>query len=126
MIPQRTKFVMHEHWAKKSGHHFDLRILKDDVLKSWAVPRAKLPGRGERILCIQVPDHPKSYYNFTGNITDVYGRGKVSIYDRGPCTILSWKKEKIGIDFKGKKIKGTYWMIKLAKSKKSWLLLRGK
>ncbi len=35
------KFVIHEHWA--SHHDFDLRLERDGVLRSFAIPRV-FPG----------------------------------------------------------------------------------
>ena len=123
---KRSKFVIHDHDARRAGHHFDFRIEWDGVLKSWAIPKARLPEKGDKVLSIQVPDHPMSYYNFTGEITDTYGRGTVRIHDKGPCIILAWKPDRIGFDLKGKVVKGTYWLIKLASTKKEWLLIKGK
>jgi len=127
-MSETTKYVIHDHHAKRAGHHFDLRILKDDVLKSWAIPKARLPKKGERLLAIRVPDHHKDYISFEGNIDDTYGKGTVSIFDDGVCIILKWSYDKIGFVFKGKKSAGMYWLLKMAgkKQTKNWLLIRGK
>ena len=120
----RTKFVIHDHTAKKAGHHFDFRIEYQGKLKSWAIPKARLPEKGQYLLAIQTPDHPLSYYNFEGEIKDGYGQGNVTIFDKGVCDILRWKKDQIGFILKGKKVQGKFWLIRT--NKKSWLLLRGK
>ena len=124
---KKTKFVIHDHDAKRAGHHWDLRLAYDDVLKSWAIPKARCPEKStDKVLAIRVPDHAMDYYDFEGNITDEYGRGKVDIYDKGECTIITWKKDKINFILKGKKIKGKFWLIKLANKGASWLWLRSK
>ncbi|MFQ6011618.1 MAG: hypothetical protein ACE5KG_05550, partial [Nitrososphaerales archaeon] len=33
---QTTRFVIHEHKARKAGLHYDLRIKIGEVLKDWA------------------------------------------------------------------------------------------
>ncbi len=125
-MAKNTKFVIHDHDAKRSGHHFDLRIEWDGVLKSWAIPKARMPEKGEKIMAVQTPDHPLDWYGFEGEITDEYGRGRVKIHDQGKCQILKWTKERIGVIFKGKKVKGTFWMIRLAGQTKNWIIIQGR
>ena len=43
---------------------------RDDVLKSWAVPKGLPERTGERRLAIAVEDHPLSYGNFKGTIPE--------------------------------------------------------
>ena len=46
------------HDADVAGRHLDLRLVDPNGLAhSWAVPAAKLPGPGEKVLAIQQPTH---------------------------------------------------------------------
>jgi len=126
-MTKTTRFVIHDHFSKGgSGHHWDLRIYYQGKLKSWAIPKHKLPEKGKPSLAVQVNDHPLSYYNFTGIIKDGYGRGKVDIYDKGVCILLEWKPNKIGVLYKGSKIRGTYWLIRTKRDPKMWVWVKGK
>ena len=99
-----TSFVIHEHHA--THLHWDLRLLHDGVLKSWAVP--KEPKAGVARLAIQVDDHPSSYISFEGIITQGYGAGTVKIWDEGKCSISKYTKESILFELKGKKLDGVF------------------
>lgn len=117
-----TKFVLHEHWSRT--HHFDFRLEKDKVLKSWALPKGMPTGKEKR-LAIQVGDHALSYGDFEGKIPEgQYGAGKVEIADSGTYTTESWKPRKVVFSLKGKKYSGKYVLLHLEKDK--WLLFKGK
>tara|TARA_Y100000310_G_C20691081_1_gene822259 strand:+ start:2289 stop:2678 length:390 start_codon:yes stop_codon:yes gene_type:complete len=126
-----TKYVIHRHLAKTAGEHWDLRIKKGPVLKSWAIPKHRMPEKGERLYAIQTPDHSLVWYNFKGTIEDGYGKGKVEIFEQGKCNILFWGPKKIIVEFFGIKIKGKYILIRMEKfdkgnQKASWLIIKGK
>jgi DNA ligase D-like protein (predicted 3'-phosphoesterase) len=64
-------FVLHEHHQPR--HHFDLRLERDGVLLSWAVPRGLPERTDENRLAIQVPDHELeqlTYEDATKSIAD--------------------------------------------------------
>lgn len=60
---QRPVFVLHEH--QKPRHHFDLRLERDGVLKSWAVPKGMPTSTGENRLAVAVADHDLEHAGYT-------------------------------------------------------------
>ena len=121
-------FVIQEHWA--SRHHFDFRLEKDGVLKSWAIPRSIPQNAGEKRLAIEVEDHDLDYADFEGEITEGYGKGKVKVWDRGYHFADKWEEDEILLELKGNKVKGKYALIRTKGSKaddnRQWLLIKRK
>ncbi len=121
-----NKFVLHEHFSQH--HHFDFRLERDDVLKSWAVPKGLPERTGERRLAIAVEDHPLSYGNFKGTIPEgEYGAGEVRIADAGRYETLVWGDERIEVVLHGRQFSGKYVLLRFKKAgEKNWLVLKGK
>jgi len=109
-------FVIQKHHA--SHLHYDLRLEKDGVLKSWAVPKEPPKEIGIKRLAIQVEDHPLDYANFEGEISEgSYGAGLVEIWDKGYYIPSKFEASEIIFELKGEKLKGTYCLINLVRSK---------
>ncbi|CAG0992299.1 Multifunctional non-homologous end joining protein LigD [Methanosarcinales archaeon] len=119
-------FVVQEHHARRL--HYDLRLEKDGVLKSWAVPKGPPEISGDRRLAVQVEDHPLEYGKFEGTIPQgQYGAGTVKIWDKGSYETIYWTENKIEFIVKGEKMKGRYVLVKFKKAgEKNWLLFKGK
>jgi len=118
-------FVVQEHHARRL--HYDLRLEKDGVLKSWAVPKGPPETSGDRRLAVQVEDHPLEYGKFEGAIPQgQYGAGTVKIWDKGFYETIYWKEDKIEFIVKGEKMEGRYVLVKFKKAgEKNWLLFKG-
>lgn len=120
---ERPIYVVQEHHA--SHLHYDLRLEFDNVLKSWALPKG-MPLSSEKRLGVQTEDHPLGYAKFKGIIPEGhYGAGKVIIWDRGTFELIDRKEDKIVVNIKGEKVRGTYIILRL-KDKKNWLIFRKK
>ena len=125
---EKQIFVVQEHHAR--ALHYDLRLEKDGVLKSWAVPKGIPETPSQRRLAVETEDHPYEYAKFEGSIPEgQYGAGTVKIWDKGQYETKFWDESKIEFTLNGQRLKGRYTLVWLKKAKgkqKSWLLLKSK
>jgi DNA ligase D-like protein (predicted ligase)/DNA ligase D-like protein (predicted 3'-phosphoesterase) len=119
-----NSFVIQEHHAHKL--HYDLRLERDGVLKSWAVPKGVPETVGEKHLAVAVEDHPLEYGTFEGEIPKgEYGAGTVTIWDSGTYETKHWDAEKIEITLHGQRLNGPYVLVKFKRvGKNEWLVFR--
>jgi len=119
-----NSFVIQEHHARHV--HYDLRLERDGVLKSWAVPRGIPETAGEKHLAVAVEDHPLEYGSFEGEIPKgEYGAGTVTIWDSGTYDTRHWDEEKIEVMLHGRRLDGAYVLVKFKRAgKNDWLLFR--
>lgn len=119
-------FVIQEHRART--HHFDFRIERDGVLKSWAIPRGMPDIPGEKRLAVMTEDHPLDYAGFEGEIPEGEpGAGTVSLWDSGSARVLSWDEGKIEVLLSGARVRGKYFLLRFRRAgEKDWLLIRAK
>ncbi len=119
----RLRFSVQEHHARRL--HWDLRLEKDGVLKSWALPKGPPLEPGVRRLAIQTEDHPLEYIYFEGTIPPGhYGAGEVKLWDKGEYEIEEWSPGKIVVFFYGQKLRGRYALVHLRDS--NWLMIKSK
>jgi len=129
-----NSFVVHEHRARHL--HYDLRMERDGVLKSWAVPKGIPEQAGEKHLAVATEDHPLEYLTFEGTIpAGEYGAGTEAIWDTGTYETLAWDEGKIEVVFHGNRLSGRYVLVRFqgggkgqyARSNaegKNWLLFK--
>jgi bifunctional non-homologous end joining protein LigD len=120
---EKRLMVVQEHNADKAGVHWDIRFEaygslldyrakrvvtnepmgKDPrILKSFCVPKARLPVAGEKILAISTEDHPWEYKDFSGVIESGYGKGTVKLLFCDYIDIETFTGTKIVFAYQGK------------------------
>src|SRR3954454_21036399 len=100
-------FVIQQHHARSL--HWDLRLERDGVLVSWAVPRGVPRDPARDHLAKHTEDHPLEYAGFSGEIpAGEYGAGRMTIYDRGAYTTEKWEDDKVIVVLHGSKVSGRY------------------
>ncbi|SFQ42454.1 bifunctional non-homologous end joining protein LigD [Amycolatopsis arida] len=100
-------FVIQEHHARRL--HWDVRLERDGVLVSWAVPKGLPPEPGTPRLAVHTEDHPLEYATFEGEIpAGEYGGGRMLIWDRGRYETLHWSDHKVEIALHGERVRGRY------------------
>src|SRR6476619_4003183 len=85
-------FVVQRHDARRL--HYDLRLERDGVLASWALPKGLPLESGERHLAVHTEDHPLEYLHFSGEIPrGEYGAGLMEIWDDGHYETVEVKRD---------------------------------
>jgi bifunctional non-homologous end joining protein LigD len=103
----RNRFVVHEHHARRL--HWDLRLERDGVLVSWAVPKGIPPDPARNHLAVHTEDHPLEYIEFSGDIpAGQYGAGTMKIWDRGSYDTHKFREDEVMVTFHGERLRGRY------------------
>lgn len=117
------RFVVHRHDASRL--HWDLRLEREGVLKSWAVPKEPPVAPGVKRLAVGVEDHDLDQIDFEGEIPEgEYGAGTVEIWDDGMYDLLSEHGRRLKLALRGRRLRGEYVLVPL--EGKNWLFFRTK
>ncbi len=136
------RFVVHKHAASRL--HYDLRLELDGVLKCWALPKGPSANPHERRFAARTEDHPLAYAGFEGVIPKgEYGAGPSLIWDAGTFSPddkghAYWDDRagaeaqlrheiaagKVSVTFRGKKLKGSWALVRTKDDGTQWLLLK--
>lgn len=125
------RFVIQEHHASRL--HWDLRLERDGVLVSWAVPKGVPPTTAKNSLAVMTEDHPLQYLDFAGEIPrGEYGAGTMTVWDTGTYELEKWRDDEVIATLDGR-ADGPLGRVRLALirtegrgEKSQWLLHRMK
>jgi bifunctional non-homologous end joining protein LigD len=116
-----NRFVIHEHHARRL--HWDLRLERDGVLVSWALPRGIPPDPGENRFAVHTEDHPLSYIDFEGDIPEgEYGAGEIRIWDQGTYETEKFEDAKVVVRLDGERVQGRYALFQMKEA--DWMIHR--
>jgi bifunctional non-homologous end joining protein LigD len=116
-----SRFVIQEHHARSL--HWDLRLERDGVLVSWAVPKGIPDDPQRNRLAVHVEDHPLGYIDFAGEIpAGSYGAGEVQIWDAGTYDCHKFRDDEVIVTFHGERVRGKYALFQT--NGKNWMIHR--
>jgi bifunctional non-homologous end joining protein LigD len=121
----QARFVIHEHSATRL--HWDLRLERDGVLASWAIPKGLPPEPKDNRLAVWTENHPLEYVDFHGEIPEgQYGAGTMTIWDHGTYECLKWEPRKIEVALHGERVDARYALFPISKEEQSkeWMIHR--
>ncbi len=100
-------YVIQQHHARRL--HWDLRLERDGVLVSWALPRGLPRDPARNHLAVHTEDHPMEYADFAGDIpAGEYGAGRMVIYDKGRYSTEKWRDDEVVVVLHGERAAGRY------------------
>ncbi|SCE68790.1 bifunctional non-homologous end joining protein LigD [Micromonospora mirobrigensis] len=116
-----ARFVIQQHHARRL--HWDLRLERDGVLVSWAVPRGLPRDTGRNHLAVHTEDHPMEYLTFHGEIpAGEYGGGRMTVHDTGTYRTEKWRDDEVIVVLAGDRTRGRYALF--ATGGRDWMIRR--
>ncbi len=120
------RFVVQEHHARRL--HWDLRLERDGVAVSWAIPNGIPLTPKENRLAVHTEDHPLEYLEWEGEIpAGEYGAGTMHVWDTGTYEALKWDDDKVDVAFHGERLQGRYGLFPIGRTEAEadqWMIHR--
>ena len=101
-----TRFVVHQHKAGRP--HYDLRVMHNNVLRSWSLLKEPPCRNGEKRLAIERESFEAEAADCTIFEEEAFGVGNVYTWDKGNVDILGSSAKSIVFNFQGTKLSGLY------------------
>lgn len=117
------RFVVQHHLATRLHH--DLRLERDGVAVSFAIPKGLPEAPGVRHLVVPTEDHPLRYLDFSGTIpAGEYGGGEMRIWDHGTYETVEWEDGKVSVRLLGRRHTGEYHLFRTRQGPdQQWLVV---
>ena len=116
-----ARFVVQEHHA--TSLHWDLRLERNGVLASWAVPKGIPPDPRVDHLAVQTEDHPIEYLAFEGDIPEgSYGAGRMTVWDTGTYECEKWEDREVMVVLHGRRARGRHVLFRT--QGRNWMIHR--
>lgn len=115
------RFVIQEHHARSL--HWDLRLERDGVLASWALPKGLPESPDQNHLAVHTEDHPLEYATFEGEIPKgEYGGGQMTIWDHGVYDAEKWTDKEVKFVLHGTRASGDFVLFQT--KDRNWMIHR--
>ena len=115
------RFVIQEHHARSL--HWDLRLERDGVLVSWALPKGLPETPEQNRLAVHTEDHPLEYATFEGEIPQgEYGGGRMTIWDSGRYEAEKWSESEVKFVLHGSKVDADFVLFQT--KDRNWMIHR--
>jgi bifunctional non-homologous end joining protein LigD len=118
-----NRFSIQEHSARR--WHLDLRIERDGVLVSFALPNGLPEDTKRNHKAVHTEDHPLEYLEWEGDIPKgEYGGGSMRLWDTGTYEAHEWKPKKLVLALNGERARGRFALFQAGREEKDWLIHR--
>jgi len=101
-----SRFKVHRHKTGRS--HFDLRVIDNDLLRSWSLLKPPPLKTGERRLAIERETRAAADIDQSRFSEEAFGEGGVYTWDAGDVLVSGAPGDRIILDFQGSKLNGRY------------------
>ena len=116
-----SRFVVQLHDA--TTRHFDFRLERGGVLRSWALPKGPSLDPAVRRLAVPVADHDLAAGDFEGvHSQPRRGSGAVIIWDEGLADIVNESDHHLSVVLRGHKLRGRFGLTRTGKRR--WILVK--
>ena len=118
-----NRFSIQEHSARR--WHLDLRIERDGVLVSFALPNGLPEDTKRNRKAVHTEDHPLEYLEWEGDIPKgEYGGGSMRLWDTGTYEAHEWEPQKLVLTLHGGRVEGRFALFQAGREQKDWLIHR--
>ena len=120
----KSRFIVHRH--KTGRTHFDLRVLEDEVYRSWSLLQEPPKWSGQRRLAIERESFSADALRRASLDEQAFGPGGVYVWDEGEVEITHVSDKHLLLDFQGARLAGRYRMRRMSwYPGNHWLIEKG-